>query len=115
MQRFLTIAALALVFAVPAAYAQTGNSNLRAQFGAIIDDLNANSFESFHAAIDDQAFLNRIVGTHVIEEDARQFLAADFKANIQSSLLENFPRARTEAEAQGEILGTIVSFEQANG
>ena len=115
MQRFLTIAALALVFALPAAHAQTGSSSLRAQFGAIIDDLNANSFERFHAAIDDQAFLNRIVGTHVIEEDARQFLAADFKANIQSSFLENFPRARTEAEAQGEILGKIVSFEQANG
>jgi tetratricopeptide (TPR) repeat protein len=29
--------------------------------------------------------------------------------------MENFPRARTEAEAQGEIRGTVVSFEQANG
>ena len=115
MQRFLTIAAIALLFALPDANAQSGSGGLRAQFGAIIDDLNANSFEAFHAALDDQAFLNRIVGTRVIEDDARQFLGADFRANIQSSFMQNFPRARTEAEAQGEIVGTVVSFDESGG
>jgi len=117
VQRILTIvlAALLLTAAAPSAHAQAAASPMREQFNAIIADLNANSFKEFLAAIDGNTFLNRILGTRVIDDDARQFMAADFDANIKSSFMTAFPRARTEAEAQGEIIGTIISFEESNG
>ena len=117
MHRVSVIAALFFLAALsPAvAEAQSGSGDLRGQFGAIIDDLNANSFKSFQDAIDDQEFLGRIFGTRVIDEDARRAMAADFAANIQSSYIDAFPRARTESDAAGEITGTIVSFEESAG
>ena len=117
MQRILAIAAAAFVLALhcPVAVAQSDRGDLRPQFGAIIDDLNANSFKKFHEAIDDDAFLNRIVGVHVIDRDARQYMAANFKANIEATFVDSFPRPRNESEAAGEIIGTIVSFEESGG
>ena len=116
MQRVLAIAAAALVLALqcPVAAAQSEAEDLRAQFDAIIDGLNNNTFKPFHAAIENEEFLNRIVGTRVVDRDARQYMATDFDAKIEASFIDAFPRARNEAEA-GEIIGTVVSFEESNG
>ena len=116
MQRVLAIAAAALVLALqcPVAAAQSEAEDLRAQFDAIIDGLNNNTFKPFHAAIENEEFLNRIVGTRVVDRDARQYMATDFDAKIEASFIDAFPRARNEAEA-GEIIGTVVSFEETNG
>ena len=61
------------------------------------------------------AFLNRILGTRVIDRDARQYMATDFDAKIEASFVDAFPRPRTEDEALGEIIGTVVSFEESGG
>ena len=116
MQRVLAIAAAALVLALqcPVAAAQSEAEDLRAQFDTIIDGLNNNTFKPFHAAIENEEFLNRIVGTRVVDRDARQYMATDFDAKIEASFIDAFPRARNEAEA-GEIIGTVVSFEETNG
>ena len=117
MQRILAIAAAALVLALqcPVAAAQSGSEDLRAQFSAIVDGLNDNSFKPFHAAVENDEFLNRIAGTRVIDPDARQYMATDFDAKIQAMFVDAFPRPRNEAEASGEIIGTLVSFEESGG
>ena len=117
VQRILAIATAVVVLALqcPVAAAQSESDDLRAQFSAIVDGLNANTFKPFHAAIDNDEFLNRIVGTRVIDRDARQYMAADFDANIEASYVDAFPRPRTEDEALGEIIGTLVSFEESGG
>ena len=114
MQRILTIAAVALTLLSPVAPA-AARDDLRTQFVAVIDDLNNNSWKEFHKAIDDDAFLNRIVGARVVDRDMRQYLAANFRANIESSFVDSFPRATSEAESGGEIVGTLISFEESNG
>ena len=117
MQRVLAVAAAALVLALQCqvADAQSGSGDLRAQFGAIIDGLNGNTFRPFHAAIENDEFLNRIAGTRVIDRDARQQMAIDFDARIEAIFVDAFPRARNEAQASGDIIGTLVSFEESGG
>ena len=117
MQRVLAIAAVTLILALqcPVAAAQSGDDDLRSQFGAIIEGLNYNTFKPFHQAIDNDDFLNRIIGTRVIDRDARQYMASDFSAKIEAGFIDAFPRPRNEAEAQGEIIGTLVSFEETGG
>lgn len=115
MQRVLAIAAMAVLLAIasPAVEAQSGDSDLRAQFAAVIDGLNANSFKKFHDAIDDTTFRGRILGTRVVSDDARQALSQNFEAFIESGFVDSFPVAGNQDGAQGEILGTIVSFQES--
>ena len=117
MHRKWVIVAMALLMAAtpPAVHAQAGGSDLRQQFGEVIDDLNANSFKKFHDAIDAKTFRGRILGTRVVSNEARQALSQNFKEFIESRFVESFPAARTQGEAQGEILGTIVSFDESAG
>jgi hypothetical protein len=117
VQRILAVAAATLLLALqcPVAGAQSGQDDLRSQFDAIIAGLNDNTFKPFHAAIDNNDFLNRIVGTRVVAPDARQFMASDFDSKIEASFIDAFPRPRGDAEASGEIIGTLVSFEESGG
>jgi hypothetical protein len=96
------------------ATAQDGNE-FRAAFQAIIDGLNDNSFRSFHDAIDDKAFRNRIFGTRLIDAEVREAFAADMRGTIESMFAGSFPRARSADEAGGEIIGTIVAFMEEGG
>jgi hypothetical protein len=95
----------------PSATAQSGNAGMRAQFQLVIDELNDNSFLKFHEAIDDNAFVNRVLGTRVVDEDARRAFSQSFGSNLEKMYQSSFPAARTEAEAAGDIIGTIVAFE----
>lgn len=115
MQKVVAIAVMAFLAAVPspAVKAQSADSGLREQFGAIIDDLNANSFKKFHDALDDREYLGRILGTRVISDEARQALSQNFRELVEANLIDSFPAARTGSDALGEILGTIVSFEES--
>lgn len=117
VHRVLAIAAMVLLSALTlsAAEAQSDGGDLRVQFGEVIDGLNANSFKKFHAAIDDRTFRGRILGTRVVSDEARQALSQNFEQIIESSFVDTFPVARTQAAAQGEILGTIVSFQESGG
>jgi tetratricopeptide (TPR) repeat protein len=117
VHRLVAIAAAALFMAaLPlAAEAQSDGGELREQFSAVIDGLNANSFKAFHEAIDVRVFSGRILGTRVISDDARQILGQNFKELLEGTYVESFPAPRTQADAQGEILGTIVSFEESGG
>lgn len=96
----------------PSATAQSGDTGMREQFAAVIDGLNDNSFRKFQEAIDDEAFVSRVLGTRVIDEEARRAFAQSFASNLQQMFQSSFPTARTEEEAAGEIIGTIVSFEE---
>ncbi len=115
MNRMVTLAA-ALVMAVSmpqGVSAQSGDGGMRAQFQAVIDGLNDNSFRRFHDAIDDDAFVNRVLGTRVIDEDARRAFAQSFPSTLESMFQAAFPSARSQEEAAGEIIGTLISFEEA--
>ena len=115
MQRKVTlVAALMVVALLPqAVLAQSGE--LREQFQAVIDGLNDNSFRRFHEAIDDDAFVGRVFGTRVIDEDARRAFAQDFPTTLESMYLASFPSPRTDDEAAGEVIGRLVSFVEEGG
>lgn len=117
MNRIIGIVATVIALASwshPAS-AQAGDQGLRGQFQAVIDGLNDNSFRPFHDAIDDDAFVNRVFGTRVIDQDAQRAFAQSFPQTLESMFQAAFPGPRTEEEAAGEILGTLVFFaEQGN-
>jgi hypothetical protein len=92
------------------ALAQSGSQGLRGQFEAVIDGLNDNSFIPFHEAVDDEKFVARVLGTRVIDDDARQAFARGFANMLESMFRDSFPTSRSEEEAAGEILGTVVYF-----
>ena len=97
------------------AVAQSGDGGLRVQFQAIIDGLNNNSFEEFHQAVDDNAFVSRVLGTRVVADEARQAFACSFPVTLEQMFVSSFPTPRTEAEAAGEILATLVAFTEESG
>ena len=113
MNRIMTLVAALLVAALllpQAVSAQSGDQGLREQFQAVIDGLNDNSFSRFHDAIDDDAFVGRVFGTRVIDEDARRAFAQDFPQTLESMFQAAFPSPLTEDEAANEIVGTLVYF-----
>ena len=114
MRRILILAAAlaGLCLAPMAAIAQTGD-DLRAEFEAVIDGLNDNSFRNFHGAINDNEFVDRAFGTRVIADDAKQAFAAAFTENLEKMFQSAFPQARTQEEAGSEIIGTVVAFEDS--
>jgi hypothetical protein len=117
VNRVLTFATLLLVLgATPQfAEAQSGGDGMREQFEAIIDGLNENTFRTFHDAIDDKALMSRVFGTHVLDEEVKQAFADNFETNLEGIFTGSMPRARTQAEAGGEIIGKIISFEAQDG
>ena len=117
MNRFMTFATmLLLLVATPqSAGPQSAGDGMREQFEAIIDGLNDNTFRKFHDAIDDKALMSRVFGTHVLDEEVKQAFADNFKTNLEGIFTSSMPRARTQAEAGGEIMGKIISFEAQDG
>lgn len=108
----------ATVFAVLCLVPVVANAQadgLRAQFQAVIDDLNDNSFGSFHAAIDDSAFAGRVFGTRVIADDAKRTFTGSFAPMLEQMFVGSFPQAQTTEEASNEIIGTIVAFAEEGG
>jgi hypothetical protein len=105
---------LAALASPPAASAQE-TGDLRSQFQAVIDDLNANSWSGFHDAVDEDAFLGRVFGYYVLENEPKQFFASNFRQQFQNSFLGAFPLARTQDEASAEIIGTLVAFQEDRG
>lgn len=114
LSAFVTIAVL--LFAAPAkSLAQdVADEPFRAQFQAIIDDLNDNTFSTFLDAINQQAFLNRVLGARVVEQEAAEAFAGSFAEGVQSMFTGSFPRPRSQAEV-GDIIGTLVSFDARDG
>lgn len=113
--RIFALAALALAFSVlPRDGAAQSGDDLRGQFEAVIADLNDNSFKRFHDAIDQKALLNRIAGTRVIANEAKEAFAGNFRQSLESMFRSAFPRPRSEAE-EGDIIGTVISFEDEGG
>lgn len=117
MNRFLAlgVAVLVLGMAPQPAVGQAADADMRKQFEAVIDGLNDNVFDAFQRAVDEDALVSRIFGTRVIDNDAKEQFAAAFPNNLQQMFVSSFPRPRTEGEAGGEILGTIIAFQFQNG
>ncbi|HKJ20175.1 MAG TPA: hypothetical protein VJ993_05905, partial [Woeseiaceae bacterium] len=117
MNRILAVAAAALVLALAPqlATAQSADADMREQFEAVINGLNDNKFEPFQRAVNETALINRIFGTQVIDADAREQFAAGFSGTLQELFISSFPRARTQAESGGEIIGTIIAFQFQDG
>ena len=115
MNRILGLATVAfLIVTVPQA-ASAQDDRLRSEFAAIIQGLNDNTFGPFHNAVNEREFTARIYGTRVIDEDAKRYLASDFRGIIERSFAAAFPPPRNEDEAGSEILGTIVAFDADGG
>ena len=112
MHRTITLFAVFMIGALlpQAADAQSGDGGLQEQFEAVIDGLNDNSFRRFQEAVDDDAFVNRVLGTRVIDADAGRAFAQSFPQTLESMFQAAFPSPRTEEEAAGEIIGTLVFF-----
>lgn len=107
MKRLLAtlMVALALVTTPVISAAQSNDELARANFEAVIDDLNNNSFKSFQEAIDKQALLGRVIGAYMIEPEVRDQLSSLFEEWVQELFIAAFP------PSQSEILGTVVAFE----
>ena len=107
MKRLLAtlMVALALVTTPVISAAQSNDELARANFEAVIDDLNNNSFKSFQEAIDKQALLGRVIGAYMIEPEVRDQLSSLFEEWVQELFVAAFP------PSQSEILGTVVAFE----
>jgi hypothetical protein len=95
--------------------AQATEEPMRAEFQAVIDGLNDNTFRKFHDAINDKALMDRIVGARVIDAQAREAFAADFASNLETMFTASFPKARSNTEASGDIIGTVIAFQQQDG
>lgn len=117
MNRILACAAAALVLALAPQFAtaQSADADMREQFDAVINGLNDNKFDLFQRAVNEKALINRIFGTQVIEADVREQFAAGFSGALREMFISSFPRARTQAEAGGEIIGTIIAFQFQDG
>ena len=112
MNRIVVLIAVLIALAAPQVAAAQESGDLRSQFQAVVDDLNANSWSEFHDAIDEDAFLGRVFGYHVLENDAKQYFASSFREQFQNSFMGAFPRAGAQNEASGEIIGTLVAFQE---
>ena len=117
MNRILAFAAVALALAAAPqiVVAQSVDAEMREQFDAVIEGLNNNTFSDFERAVDEKALVNRIFGTRVIDLDAREQFASGFSAALQQMFISSFPAARTQSEAGGEIIGTIIAFQFKDG
>ena len=117
MKRIMSLIVAVVVIALlpQPGSAQSADQGLRGQFQAVIDGLNDNSFRRFHEAIDDEAFVGRVLGTRVIDEEARRAFAQSFPQTLESMYQAAFPSPRTEEEAAGAIIGTLVSFVEEGG
>lgn len=107
MKRLLAtlMVVLALVTTPLISAAQLNEGIAQANFQAVIDDLNNDSFKSFQEAIDKQALLGRVIGAYMIEPDVRDQLSSLFEEWVQELFVEAFP------PSQSEIIGTVVAFE----
>jgi hypothetical protein len=117
VNRILPYATVLLVLAlVPQlAVAQSDDAEMREAFTAIIDALNDNTFSDFQDAIDEKALVNRVLGTRVIEQDAKDAFVEGFAESLEPMFTGSFPKPRSKAEAGGEIIGTIIGFQFQEG
>lgn len=117
MNRVMAFAVAVLVMATAPhlAVAQSVEADMREQFEEVIDGLNGNTFREFQRLVDEKRFVNRIFGTRVIDAEVKEQFAADFSESFQGMFVSAFPRARTQAEAGGEIIGTIIAFRFKDG
>lgn len=115
MHRILGLAAVALLVAAMPYASSAQDDRLRSQFAAVIQGLNDNTFGAFHDAVNERELTARIYGTRVIDDDAKRYLTSDFRGIVERSFVAAFPPPRSEDEAGGEILGTIVAFDADNG
>lgn len=107
MKRLLAIAMVTLAMTTaPLLFAAQSNDELaRENLQAIIEDLNNDSFKSFHAAIDKKQLLGRVIGTYLIEKDIRDQLDELFNEWVQDMFIASFP------PSESDIVGTLVAFE----
>ncbi len=107
VKRLLAIAMVTLAMTTaPLLFAAQSNDELaRENLQAIIEDLNNDSFKSFHAAIDKKQLLGRVIGTYLIEKDIRDQLDELFSEWVQDMFIASFP------PSESDIVGTLVAFE----
>jgi len=117
VNRIFALATVVLLLALPGpSFAQSDVDGLRSQFEDVIAGLNNNSFKQFHAAIDADAFLGRIYGAHVIDEDVRRAVTeVDFRTMLEKTFLASFPAPYAQDQVGGDIVGTIISFTEEGG
>jgi len=84
--------------------AQDVNTEFRAQFNKVIEELNGNSFRAFNAALNRQVLLERIYDKRVIAPQVRTAFESDFANSIQTMFAGSFAPSRTE------IIGKVVAF-----
>ncbi len=109
MNRLLVLATTVIVMLVLAQPAPAQDDALRAEFDAVIEGLNEDSFKKFHETVDEEALLNRVLGAYVISPDIRDQLGDNPSEWIESAFRSSFPPSK------GEILGTVVAFEVYEG
>lgn len=107
MNRLLAFAVMmfALLIASQQSNAQSRDEQAAANFEAIINGLNDNSFKGFHEAVDKQDLLGRVEGAYLIAPEIRDQLNNNFEEWVQDIFITSFP------PSQGEITGTVVAFE----
>ena len=107
VKRLLAFAMMALTLVAPPqiSVAEFSDEVAQGNFQAVIEDLNNNSFRSFHAAIDKKALLGRVIGAYLIEPDIRDQLDELFDEWVEEQFIASFPPSNTE------IVGTVVTFE----
>ena len=117
MTRIVALMASVLVLAatLAPAVAQSADEDMREQFDEIVEALNDNKFGKFQGATNERALINRIFGTRVIDSDVKEAFADGFESNLQEIFVSSFPRARTQAEQGGEIIGTVIAFQFDDG
>ena len=111
----LIVSGLLLSVTLPQAAVWAADEALREQFDEIVEALNDNTFSEFQDAINERALINRIFGTRVIDPDVKEAFADSFESSLQEMFVSSFPRAGTQGEQGGEIIGTVIAFEFDNG
>jgi tetratricopeptide (TPR) repeat protein len=103
LARVLTLAVI--LAAAPLTVAVADEADARAQFDAIMQGLDGNSFDRFNRAIDEDALTQRIVGTRLIDASVKTSFTRDFDASVNRMFAASFP------ESKSNILATVINFQ----
>jgi len=103
-QQVAAATALMVILWSASASADAETDRLRAEFQAIVQGLNDDSFEKFRRAIVQKDMIARIFADRLVESDVKKAFMGSFATSFEQMFTSSFPKSKKE------ILGTLIDF-----
>ncbi len=104
----ISAAIVCLLLALPL-YAAEDDAKARAQFNAILDAFNTQSFEKLEPALDKTDLINRVVAVRPINSQLREIFNTQFQSIADAGFRDSLHNAKPDSS------GELVDFEFENG